>query len=214
MIDWYDITLLIFAFTGWGVAYKFIPQERYLFKSSSFFIFIFVLEAFANYVFKVNFNEYLLIFDLLIAFILYKHWKIRNIKSDRLNNDNVFLIFYKAKKPLQSWKGALCSSGLYINGYVYQLRYEHETLQKIKLRNEEYLEKYLVIDTKFKWKDLKGNWEEELLRQKRITFYRLWRLNCLRSLMVVLNQIRGFEYFGVLPMVYLSTKVARFKNGR
>lgn len=213
MIDLYYLTLLILACAGWLRSYTKTTQASYISKSVDFFIFIFLFEAFINNIFDINWNIYIIIFDVVLSIIFYMHWKIRSIKSDKINNDNVFLIFYKAKKPLQSWKGALCSSGLYINGYIYQMRHEAETLQKKELRDIKYLDKYIVIDTKFKWKDLKGDWEKELLRQKRITFYGLCRLNCLSSLRVVLNQIRGFEYFGVLPIIYLN-KVTRLKNER
>jgi len=136
------------------------------------------------------------------------------LKSDKLNKENVCLVFYMPKyNPVSFIKnlfnGCLLSSGLIIGDKLYQMRKECTSLQERDYTKKYIKEKYLVIDTKFKVADLKGNWRENLLSQKARQFKTLFiRKNCLRSLRFVLNQINKWDYKGeIFPFLYLIRRI-------
>lgn len=156
-------------------------------------------------------------YTILYIYILYKIISIATsiylcfaIKSDNLNKDNVCLVFYRPKHNLYKFvknlfNGCLFSSGLIIGDKLYQMRKEAKTLQRRDYTKEYITNKYLIIDTNFKIKNLQNNWEQSILSQKARQLKTLFlRKNCLRSLKTVLNQIKNFEYKGeLLPIFYL-----------
>lgn len=132
------------------------------------------------------------------------------LKSDKLNKNNVCLVFYKPKRNFYKFiknlcNGCLFSSGLVIGNKLYQMRKENKTLQERDYTEEYISNKYLIIDTKFNISSLCGDYRDNLLKQKARQLKTLFiRKNCLRSLRFVLNQIKGFEYKGeILPILYL-----------
>ena len=156
-------------------------------------------------------------FVILYIYILYKMLSIVLsiylcfvIKSDNLNTENVCLVFYRPTKDFLKFvknlfNGCLFSSGLVIGDKLYQMRKEAKTLQKRDYTKEYITNKYLIIDTNFKAKNLQNNWEQSILSQKTRQLKTLFfKKNCLRSLKTVLNQIKNFEYKGeLLPIFYL-----------
>ena len=190
----YDLYLLIICIIcsyGW---YRTIPQQNHIYKSFIFLLFIYILTNFLFYIFDVYFCELVIIINLIYLILVYFIYIISKIKSDKINKKNICLVFYKPKNITSSLKFVLSSFGLLINGKLYQMRYESETLQERDYTNEYIYNKYLVIDTKFNYKNLRDGWKEDLLKQKRKTFYGLFRLNCLKSCKNVLKQIKGFEF--------------------
>lgn len=132
------------------------------------------------------------------------------LKSDKLNKNNVCLVFYRPKRNFYKFiknlcNGCLFSSGLVIGNKLYQMRKENKTLQERDYTEEYIKDKYLIIDTKFNINFLCGDYRDNLLKQKARQLKTLFiRKNCLRSLRFVLNQIKGFEYKGeILPILYL-----------
>lgn len=200
----YNLYLLIICIIcsyGW---YRTIPQQNHIYKSFIFLLFIYILTNFLFYIFDVYFCELVIIINLIYLILVYFIYIISKIKSDKINKKNICLVFYKPKNITSSLKFVLSSFGLLINGKLYQMRYESETLQERDYTNEYIYNKYLVIDTKFNYKNLRDGWKEDLLKQKRKTFYGLFRLNCLKSCKNVLKQIKGFEYNNeILPSIYL-----------
>lgn len=188
----------------------------------------FIIDTFfsaINFLCEVDYSIYYCVQSFFLLFFLYCKC-FSYIKSDEINDENVCLIFYKPKKLKQflySMAGlSYSSAGLVINKNIYQMRYEAETLQEIPFKEEtrEYLkERYLIIDTGFKWQDLKGDWRSNLLSQS-ARQKKTWnlRFNCLRSLRFVLNQIPGYEYKNeiICPCMYLyELKINRlFGDGR
>ena len=221
-----DLGLYIFLLMD-IVLYTIVYREldvKY-FKTRAFVIFTLVdyFFTFLNLVFVVNESIYYYVQCFFLFFFLYCKC-FSYIKSDEINDDNVCIIFYKPKKIKQFLLSifglSYSSAGLVINRHIYQMRYEAETLQEIPFKEgtKEYLrEKYLIIDTGFKYKDLKGNWKENLLSQsaRQKATWNL-RFNCLRSLRFVFNQIPGYKYHGeIFPCLYLfRMKVARLVKGR
>ncbi len=203
--------------------YRFLDAKY--FKTRALLVFVIIDYIFTelNYFFYVDLGVYYCVQSFFLFFFLYCKC-FSYIKSDKINDDNVCIIFYKPKKIKQflfSIFGlSYSSAGLVINRHIYQMRYEAQTLQEIPFKEgtEEYLrEKYLIVDTGFKYKDLKGNWKENLLSQsaRQKATWNL-RFNCLRSLRFVLNQIPGYKYHGeIFPCLYLfKMKVARLVKGR
>ena len=208
-----------------------IMLANYIFLDTKYFILkalnvLFIIDLFfclLNDIYEVDYSTYYTIQSLFLLFFLYCKC-FSYIKSDEINDDNVCIIFYKPKKIKQFLLSifglSYSSAGLVINRHIYQMRYEAQTLQEIPFKEgtEEYLkEKYLIVDTGFKYKDLKGNWKENLLSQsaRQKATWNL-RFNCLRSLRFVLNQIPGYKYHGeIFPCLYLfRMKVARLVKGR
>lgn len=205
------------------IVYIKLDVKYYKIRACIILLYLIFTSIFLNIIFKVNNNVCIIVQYSFFLFCLFCKC-FSYIKSDEINNDNVCLIFYKPKKIKQflfSIFGlSYSSAGLVINRHIYQMRYEAETLQEIPFKEgtEEYLrEKYLIVDTGFKYKDLKGNWKENLLSQsaRQKATWNL-RFNCLRSLRFVLNQIPGYKYHGeIFPCLYLfRMKVARLVKGR
>lgn len=192
--------------------YILLDTKFFLLRALNVFFTIDLFFCFMNNVFSVNYSQYYFIQSFFLFFFFFSKCFSR-IKSDEVDDENVSIIFYKPKKIKQfllSMFGlSYSSAGLVINRNIYQMRYEEKTLQKVPFKKdtEKYLkEKYLIINTGFKWKDLKGDWEGNLLSQsarQRRTLY--LRFNCLRSLRFVLNQIPNYEYKHeyIFPCIYL-----------
>lgn len=201
LYNFYLLIICIICSYGW---YNTIPQQNHIYKSFIFLLFIYILNNFLFFVFNIYFGKLIIIINIIYLILVYFIYVLSKIKSDKINKKNVCLVFYKPKNITTSLKFVLSSFGLLINGKLYQMRYEKETLQERDYTNEYIYNKYLVIDTKFSYKNLKEGWKEELLKQKRKTFYGLFRLNCLKSCKNVLKQIKGFEYNNeILPSIYL-----------
>jgi hypothetical protein len=134
------------------------------------------------------------------------------MKSDKLNKKNVMLAFYKSKTFLQKLKGKTCSMTLIIEDHLYQFRRREKYILK-RTYTKEYLKKYLLIDSKFKTKDLVGNWEEILLKQKARDWDRLFiRLRCVKAFKIVLNQLPkkwNYRIGDFLSSIYLRRRNAR-----
>lgn len=140
------------------------------------------------------------------------------IKSNKLNKEDVFLAFYKKNKTCKQKIIALfgypvSSIAVVIGDDMYQIRFGYKRVQKIsvKKRNKN---NYIFINTKYKIKDLEGEWEKEILNQKASGIDTLFiRLRCVRSLRCFLAQLpRKWHYrFGdLLPSIYLNRRL----NGR
>ena len=200
---------------------RLIDKKYFIFKSVLCLI---ILVYIVNF-FLILFNLKTIMIIINCIFLLLFIFKIlSNVKSDKVNDDNVILIFYKPIKIKELFLSlpGLCyaSAGLVINKNIYQLKRDKDTLQKIPFRDTtlEYLrEKYLIIDTGFKYKNLQPGWEENLLSQhakQKKTLY--FRFNCLRSLRYVLESIPNYKYKGeILPCIYLVrviyiSKIYRF----
>lgn len=207
------------------ISYNELAVKYFKTRAAIVYLLINFIFAFLNYFFYVNIGIYYCVQSFFLLFFLY-YKCFSYIKSDEINDENVCLIFYKPKKLKQflySMAGlSYSSAGLVINKNIYQMRYESETLQEIPFKKEtrEYLkERYLIIDTGFKWQDLKGDWRSNLLSQS-ARQKKTWnlRFNCLRSLRFVLNQIPGYEYKNeiIYPCMYLyELKTKRlFGDGR
>ena len=203
--------------------YIFLDTKYFILKALNVLFIIDLFFCLLNDIYEVDYSTYYTIQSLFLLFFLYCKC-FSYIKSDEINDDNVCIIFYKPKKIKQFLLSifglSYSSAGLVINRHIYQMRYEAQTLQEIPFKEgtEEYLkEKYLIVDTGFKYKDLKGNWKENLLSQsaRQKATWNL-RFNCLRSLRFVLNQIPGYKYHGeIFPCLYLfRMKVARLVKGR
>lgn len=203
--------------------YIFLDTKYFILKALNVLFIIDLFFCLLNDIYEVDYSTYYTIQSLFLLFFLYCKC-FSYMKSDEINDDNVCIIFYKPKKIKQFLLSifglSYSSAGLVINRHIYQIRYEAETLQEIPFKEgtEEYLrEKYLIVDTGFKYKDLKGNWKENLLSQsaRQKATWNL-RFNCLRSLRFVLNQIPGYKYHGeIFPCLYLfRMKVARLVKGR
>ena len=85
---------------------------------------------------------------MIYIFIIYLIYKLISIilsiylcftiKSNKLNKDNVCLVFYRPKKDLLKFiknlfNGCLFSSGLVIGDKLYQMRKENKTLRNPRL---------------------------------------------------------------------------------
>lgn len=162
-----------------------------------------------NYVFNLSILSFAGLAQIFLVIYVAYIKLISNVKTQEINPKNVCLVFYRPKtfkQYLLSMFGLnVSSSGVIIGNKLYQMRYEAKTLQEREYTKNYINKKYLVIDTGFKIKNLKGKWREDLISQKARQPKTLWiRLNCLRSLGVVLNQIPNFHYKGeVLPSIYL-----------
>lgn len=170
-----------------------------------------------NMILMLHFNTYLL-FKITLIFITYSiickcYSYIENVDVNDINKDYIYLIFYKPQKISQfllTMPGLTYSSaGLLVNRndatYLYQMRYENDTLQKRRLLNKEYLNKYLIIKTDLKTSVLTRKLEYDLLNQKARQAGTLFmRFNCLRCFKELLNQSKIFKYKNeILPCLYL-----------
>lgn len=133
-----------------------------------------------------------------------------SLKSDKINKSNVMLAFYKSKTFFQKLKGKICSMTLIIGDYLYQFRRGEKFIKKRTYTKEYLKEKYILKDTGFKVKDLKGNWEENLLKQKARDWDRLFiRLRCVKAFKVVLNQLPkkwNYKIGDFLSSIYLRRR--------
>ena len=135
-------------------------------------------------------------------------------KSDKLNKKNVILAFYKPitfSQKIKAYIGGInvCSISLLIENKLYQFRKKEKYMQE---RNYtlRYLKKYILIDTDFKIKDLKGKWKSSLLSQKARNWDRLFiRLRCVKALGPVINQLGEkwkYRYGDLLSSIYLKRR--------
>lgn len=189
-----------------------LRQEQYILKSFALFIIINIIFTFINY-FLIIENYLYYSIQTIVLYYLFLCKITSNIKKDNINKKNVFIIFYKSKtlkQTLLSMFGLSYSSAgvlVFKDGdyWIYQMRYENKTLQKRKLTNKQYLDKYLLIKTDIKSSELTDDLENILLQQKarqKKTFY--LRFNCLRSLRFILNKSNKYNYNGeIFPSIYL-----------
>ena len=175
----------------------------YLFAVDSFFTILF-------YLFNIKFFSFTSIIINTFLFYCLFCKIISNIKSDKINKNHVCIIFYqnltKFKQYVVSSPGInVASAGLLIGNKIYRIVKDKKYLFKENYTKNYIYSNYLVIDTGFSISSLKGDWESEILKQKARQPGTFWlRLNCLRSLKPVLNQIDNFKYQGeVLPSIYL-----------
>jgi len=132
-----------------------------------------------------------------------------NIKSDRINTNNVTLIFYKPVTFKQiflgSWGIPVASFGVIIGDDLYQLKRNASTIQKVSYDNKNIRDRYIIVDTGYPISKVSRRKLRELLKQKARQPRTLWlRLNCLRSFKDILKDIKGYEYKGeLLPSIYL-----------
>ena len=149
---------------------------------------------------------------LLTSFFIYFQFKKKyKFESSDVNSKNVCLGFYKVKSFSQIFKSSgaypVCSMCLFINNKMYRYQRAGKTLQE-RDYTKEYVEKsYIVIDTGFKSKKLKGDWRTELLKEKARDYDRLWlRFRCVKSLKYVLKQLPKkwrYEFTDLLSSIYL-----------
>lgn len=183
-------------------------SKKLYFKSLAFLLTLDTVLTVINYTFNINSNLVILIENIFMYYFFFVRI-ISNIKSDKINKQNVCLIFYyprHLKQFVLAMPGInVASAGLILGDDLFQLRKEFNTIQKLTYTEDYIYSKYLVINTGFPISELKGDWESELLKQKARQPKTLWlRLNCLRSLRFVLNQIENFKYKGeILPCIYL-----------
>ena len=209
MILQYLLYSLMFSY----IAYKETSQDKYL-KKNFCFIYLFgsIITLF-NTIFNIHVNIFMFVISAFFIKFIYNTHKTYKIKSDTLNKTNVFYAVYKPKSLYMSFKGLfgspVASSGIivYENNkyYIFQFKLAEEYYQKVELKEEKiksYLQKYIVIDTKFKINNLKEGWQKEVLSRKRVLLKGLWKFNCLRTASIVLNQIQGFE---VKPYEFLTS---------
>lgn len=204
----YYLIILIIAFA---------LTDKICFKARAF-LFIFIADLTLSVIFyNTEYSNWFILYIIMFLYCFYNVIQTSKLKSDKINQNNVNIIFYKPKTIKQFILSILglnvSSAGLIISNKLYQMRYEAKTLQELDYTNEYIYTKYIVVDTGFKASELKGDWKHNLLTQKarqRKTLY--LRFNCLRSLRFVLNQIKNYEYNGeILPCFYLK-KI--YKNGK
>lgn len=143
---------------------------------------------------------------LISAFVYYKNY---SKASDKINPNNVNLLFYKKQKTFKQTSLGLvaepvASFGAIIGG-LYQFRYGEDTIQCLRYDEDDIQSKYIVIDTGFPITNVTSEDIETLLNQKARQRKTLWlRFNCLRSFRHILNKIDGYAYEGeVFPSIYL-----------
>lgn len=196
------------------IIFKTLKQDNFILKSFSFFIIINIIFTLLNYYFNVENSYYFLIQSIFLYYFLFCKL-YSNIETTKLNTGYVSIIFYKPKTLkqylLSSFGLSYSSAGLVSYNkkdktyYIYQMRYEHNNLQKLELKNKDYLNKYIIINTDIKISTLNNNFETILLNQKARQFKTLYlRFNCLRSLESVLKLSNKFKYQGeIFPCIYL-----------
>jgi len=204
--------------------YKRTQQYNYIRKNILFILLLSNLLSLFNYIINLQFNFiHLLILSYLIK-ILFNHYKYKNIKSDKLNKINLFIASYKSKNlqmSLKSNPGFPIASACFLyykddNFYFLQFRLGKEYMQKIPLdknKRKKYMEKYVLVNTKYKVSELENNFEEEVLKKRRKTLKGLWRLNCLLSMKDTLNKLKGFEvrFYEFLPCIYINRIINKRK---
>ena len=219
----YRIFLILFSY------YFYVKIEKYnnITKNLFFLMFCSNIVTILHYMFYIEIN----LLSFLISFIVTKYvlfnpfqWKKHNI-SHPLNEENVFLALYKAKNidmSLRAMTGfpiySICLVLFLKDKYtIFLFKKKEEKMQKIRLskeKMEQYLTgDYLVMRTNFKTKDLKGDWERVILDKKRITLKGFWRLNCLSSIKIVLNQIPGMKvrFYEFFPSMYIKRIIKKKK---
>lgn len=147
--------------------------------------------------------------------------KIIRLKSDStLDTKHINLIFYK-NKTIRQWLLSLfgvnvSSAGLLVyfnkHWYIYQMRWENKTIQKRLLKNKEYLQKYIILNTDIKNGELIKN-EKLILQEKARQLKTLYlRCNCLRSFRKILNTSKLYKYqHEILPCIYLLKIIIKRK---
>lgn len=201
--------LFTLSLLGWIIIFYITDQKRFLLKNLALFFIIDIIISFLNLQFDIKITNKIYIYELILTLYCFFCKIISNRKNDTIDERNVYLIFYKSKtlkQCLLSLFGlSYCSAGLIIKNHIYQMRYGFDTLQKLPLRKDKIKEKYLIVKTDIKYKDLKGNWEEQLLQQKARQIGTLFfRFNCLKSLQSVINLSKNYNYIcGIFPSIYL-----------
>ena len=183
-------------------------SKKLYFKSLAFLLTLDTILTVINYTFNINSNLVILIENIFMYYFFFGRI-ISNIKSDKINKQNVCLIFYYPKHLKQfvlAMPGInVVSAGLILGEDLFQLKKEFNTIQKLTYTEDYIYSKYIVIDTGFPISELKGDWECELLKQKARQPRTLWfRLNCLNTLEFVINQIPDYKFkYETLPSIYL-----------
>lgn len=218
----YIYFLLFFNSLSWLLCYIVTPREHFVIKSVSFTLLFFTLISFFNIFFDIYLNSITFILELILFVLSISLKSLSFIKSSNLDKKNVFLIFYISKTTDQNittlFTPPFCSSGLVIyddkikNHAIYQMRWEHGTLQKRPFNKDtkKYLHKnYIIVKTDLTIKELNEkypNWEKELLLEKaedKDTFS--FRKRCLKSLRKVLSFTKKFKYSGeIYPSLYIT----------
>lgn len=217
MIVFYLLFLIFLLYIN---TFKNIPQEQYVKKGIYFVIMLDVLFSILNifyykcYIHTAKYIAQCLIIGYFLACKLYS-----GVKSNNLCHTHVMLIFYKPKKLKQMLLSvfglSFGSAGAVIYNkdedeyYIYQMRYENKTLQKIKLdrkKIESFRQKYLIIKSDVRVDNLKAGWEERLLKEKARQLRTLYfRFNCLWSLKKeILDLSDKFKFrYEIFPSIYL-----------
>lgn len=152
----------------------------------------------------------------LIYLLVYQLSKIYNIKSDKLSKKNVCILFYKSDNRFKiidfifGLFGVNSSSvAVCVGEYVYQLKHNKSTLQKISINNID-ISKYIIIDTCVLISKIKID-DSKLLQEKARKPISLWlRLNCVRCVKPLLNQLGGvysYRFMDWIAPVYLARRL-------
>lgn len=222
MLIQYLIYTIIFSY----IAYKKTNQNEYILKNICFIYLVGSLITLIFYLFNIYLNIYTCIISILFIKFVYNTLRCYNLKSDKLNKKHLFIAFYKSKsldmsiKSIGNGLASICFLFCQENNYYfYQFRLGKEYMQKIPLdknKMDEYLKKYVLINTKYEVKNLESNFEEIILKRRRKTLKGLWRLNCLLSMKETLNKIKGFEvrFYEFLPCIYINRIKNKINNER
>ena len=102
MIDLFDLQNLLLIVVLTFFLYKKIEQQRFIYKSFVFVLFINSLFTLGFYIFDIYFNKLITLINIIVVYFIYCLYRTSKIKNCKINKENVCLIFYKPKTFTQS----------------------------------------------------------------------------------------------------------------
>lgn len=214
----HDNLILFQVFNSFWLCYWLMSKRKQVFISVISCHMLYCGYVFATNLLGIPYNEILTIFEIFIFFCLcnYQLFKIYDIESNEISENNVYLIFYKPKNfknYVYSLFGLPVSSmGIVINNNVYVLKRNRVHPQKYPLDKID-LSNFIVINTGDKVTEKIEKSAVELLKMKSKSIYTFnLRINCVKVLLPVINNLhykwhyRPFS-FDFIPSVYLSRRI-------
>lgn len=170
------------------------------------------------YLVEVSIYQYLAELLVFFLFAYYQITKNYDIKSDKINANNVYLVFYKPKGFIQFLTSLfglpVSSAGTIVGDFMYLLKRGKPMICKLNLDEKYIYEKFIVVDTGVKITENHIKACNLLRKQQARQIYSLFlRCNCVRSLKPLLDTLPEFWQYRImdwLPSIYLMRREKQF----
>ena len=178
-----------------------------------YFVLWWVFDISTLFIFPVSFGAMLTLF-------LFNAIKNYDYKSDKINDDNVYICFWKpenAKTIFPSLFGAAIGSvAIYAGGHRYSFKWDSDLFKKRQASPRAMEETYIIVDTGVRFSQ---QIERELKKLNdchsciwRIKFLRFKCIYAIRNVLKAIGKEYSPSFLEFIPALY-AKKILRLKNG-